>query len=54
MITFLAAIYFLVGYYFKEKVSFRAFEECLSVVSDPPSNWITRKGIVNFCLKEIR
>ena len=51
---FFVGAYFLVNYYFEKKIQFRSFEECLSVVSDPSSNWITRKGAVDYCNEQTR
>ena len=44
--------YFLINHYFEKKVQFRSFEECLSVVSDPMANWMTRKGTIDYCKDE--
>lgn len=43
---------FTVNNYFEKKIIFRAFEECLSVVSNTDSNWITKKETINYCKKE--
>ena len=51
---FFIGAYFLVNYYFAKQVQLRSFEECLSVVSDPAANWITRKGTVDYCKEQIR
>ena len=45
-------VYFITNNYFENKIKFRAFEECLSVVSDSNSNWATRKDTINYCKKE--
>jgi hypothetical protein len=38
--------------FYIKKAQFRSFEECVSVVSDPLSNWITRKGTLKYCIEE--
>ena len=46
--------YFIICNYFGKKTQFRAFEECVSIVGDPLSNWSTRKDTIKYCIEETR
>lgn len=55
VITLLATIvgYLLICSYFSKKTSFRAFEECLTTITNE-GNWNTRKETVQYCIDETR
>lgn len=52
LVLFFVSGYFLINHYFEKKIQLRSFEECLSVVSDPMANWMTRKGTIDYCKGE--
>jgi len=52
VLTIIIGTCFIVNNHFEKKIKFRAFEECLSAVSDTASNWISRKETINYCRKE--
>lgn len=36
----------------QKEIKIKAFQECLDAVSDPSSNWLTRKESIDYCEKE--
>lgn len=46
--------YFIINHYFDKKKQFRAFEECVAVVSNPIANWDARKITVSYCWDQSR
>lgn len=56
LILFISVIVLLVSYLsicylYNKKTNLRAFEECLSTVTNE-GNWNTRKGTVEYCLEQ--
>jgi YbbR domain-containing protein len=53
IITLLLALvaYFVICNYFDKKTQFRAFEECLTTITNE-SNWTTRKDTVKYCIEQ--
>lgn len=51
LLVFLGS-YLILSSYFSKKIQFSVFEECMSAVRDPLSNWITRKGTVKYCIEQ--
>ena len=52
LVIILLALNFIIKKNFEKKIEFRVFEECISVVSDPASNWMTKKNTIDYCKKE--
>lgn len=57
-IIIITLVVVLVGYlimciYFNKKTRFRAFEECLTTITNE-GNWNTRKDTIKYCVEEAR
>ena len=46
--------YFLMNHHFSKTLEARAFTECISVVGDESSNWVTRRETIDYCSNQIK
>lgn len=53
-VLLILSTYFLINHFFEKQIQFRAFEECLVVVSGTDANWVTRKDTIIYCKEQTR
>lgn len=46
--------YLLINYHFSKSIQLKAFSECILTVESDSSNWIARRGTLEYCSNEVK